>query len=64
MDRTYLQIAKEEATRFLERVQQLQLDLVGDEPRSNYISGRGRLTGAVRRSSLDLTRALANLRQR
>ncbi|MDR3436471.1 hypothetical protein [Telmatospirillum sp.] len=59
MDKTSLTKAVQEAIRFLNAAQAVNEEL-GDHP--NYVVGTRR-SGALRRSSLDLTRALADLRK-
>lgn len=58
MDKQLLQEAKAEALRFLRRVRELE----AVAPFMQRYGG-GQLTGAVRRASMDLTRALAKLRR-
>lgn len=52
--------AQKEAQRFIERADKLLNSNVGDE--SDFVDNRT-LSGAVRRASLDLTRALSFLRK-
>lgn len=58
--------AKREAERFLARIRELELHGTRYAPvgsgEGNF--DYGKLTGAVRRASLDLTRGLADLRRR
>lgn len=60
-----LEAAVKEATRFLSKVKELRDNALHDY--ANTREGRyiesGRHTGAVKRSSMDLTRALADLRR-
>ena len=55
-----LKASKKEAVRFLERVWELENN-IGRKPHENQIRGCSE-SGAVRRASMDLTRALARLR--
>lgn len=57
-----IKAAELEARRFLERVQALKADCKGKKD-DDWITGRPALTGALRRSSLDLTRSLAAMRK-
>ena len=52
--------AKEEATRFLERLEKAESEIDSGEP---YSPGPHFQFAAAKRSSMDLTRALANLRR-
>jgi len=52
--------AKKEALRFLEKVAELEKDTIGKK--TGYVYG-SKETGAVKRSSMDLTRSLADLRR-
>ena len=64
MDLNKLELAKEEAKRFLSRCTELECYLV-DNPYMTYDEcARGsKFTGSVKRSSMDLTRSLAELRK-
>lgn len=60
-----LQEAKQESERFLNRIKELESRVKKDgwlKWESGYISGCSE-SGAVRRSSMDLTRTLAKLRK-
>lgn len=58
----HLEKAEEEARRFIQAVTALRnMEKLSDE--QQYI-GASRWSGAVKRASMDLTRALADLRQR
>lgn len=59
MKRPDLEVAIQEAERFLVRAKALRI-IDGDDL---YVFGRPKEQGAVMRSSMDLTRALANLRR-
>ncbi len=52
-----------EARRFIERAETLMAAMQKTAPRA-YISDHPRESGAVRRASMDLTRALAEMRRR
>jgi hypothetical protein len=58
MDTTRLETAIAEAERFLNQARELQ----AEQSAAKYITG-SRLSGATRRASMDLTRALADLRR-
>ena len=64
MNTQTLQAAITEAERFLDLARELQAE---SQPASQHHSGpwitAGRLSGATRRASMDLTRALADLRR-
>lgn len=60
MDGNKMQRASKEALRFLDAVRQMQAASIRD---ANAWYG-SRESGALRRASLDLTRALADLRRR
>lgn len=53
--------AKKEAIRFLEKVSELEKEDILNR-KTGYISGT-KLIGSVKRSSMDLTRGLADLRR-
>lgn len=57
-----LKKAKAEALRFLEKVKELEQADTGGSVICNYIWG-SQYTGAVKRASMDLTRALAEMRK-
>lgn len=61
-----LKTAVEEAKRFLARAEALLEEQSSplDEHVNKWVYGSPKLQGAVRRSSLDLTRSLADLRRR
>lgn len=59
MDRDKILLAKAEAERFLDRIEAALMEM-GDDA---YLDA-GKHSGAVRRSSMDLSRALAALRGR
>ena len=63
MKKEKLQTAKEEALRFLKRVEELEdeNEVSSIHAPSYYIGSKK--TGAVKRASMDLTRALAELRK-
>ena len=61
MTKKTLKIAKREAKRFLERVQALEDRIAEDTPLFALIGCVE--TAAVKRASMDLTRALAELRK-
>jgi len=73
MDRKKLIIALEEAERFMDRAKQYIYNVENEETRVSSAKGKGEkfvyardfpaLTGAVRRASMDLTRALSDLRK-
>lgn len=52
--------AKQEAERFLKKVEELEKDI--GKSSSPYLYG-SKFTGAVKRASMDLTRSLADLRR-
>ncbi len=52
-----------EARRFIERAETLMAAMQKSAPRA-YISDHPRESGAVKRASMDLTRALAEMRRR
>lgn len=54
--------AIEEAQDFIEKAEKLLKAAKGDSEMPNYIGGYPKQQGFVRRSSLDLSRALADLR--
>ena len=57
-----LQKAIDEAERFIERAKALR-DLTTPSPNTDFIYGPPIESGACQRASMDLTRALADLRQ-
>jgi len=61
MNRDLIETAKKEAHRFIDRVRAYEKRLKSEENRMT-ISG-SREGGALRRASMDLTRALADLRR-
>ena len=61
MNMAAIKKAKAEAKRFLDAVRGLEADQP-DGARFKYLMG-SKHTGAVRRSSMDLTRALADMRK-
>ena len=61
MEANNLKEAIEEAKRFIERTEQLQLAARLNE-NSTYIGGYPTEQGAVKRASMDLTRSLSKLR--
>lgn len=64
IDENTVRTAKAEAKRFLERVKALEERSRKDATAINYLGFCGcSETGAVRRASMDLTRALADLRR-
>lgn len=58
-----LRVAIEEARRFLARAEKLQRDVQADPRPGGYRSDFPIQNGSVRRASMDLTRALADLRR-
>jgi hypothetical protein len=72
MDKKKLDIAIEEAERFLKKAKSLRDLTISDEKRIKmakekgdyyWVSSNPKESGAVRRASMDLTRALADLRR-
>ena len=72
MDKKKLDVAIEEAERFLKKAKDLRDLTINDEKRIKTAKEKGEYywgsnnpkeSGAVRRASMDLTRALANLRR-
>jgi hypothetical protein len=57
-----LQAAMEEAQRFLDRGNELLRLVKNDREMPGYIGGHPKQQGAVKRASMDLSRALADLR--
>jgi hypothetical protein len=62
MNEHSLESARIEAVRFLNKVQLLE-EAIKREINEKYPSSNGKESGAVRRASMDLTRALAELRK-
>lgn len=56
-----IQRAKQEAIRFLDRVENIEYSL-SDKPKS-FLIFASKESGALRRASMDLTRALAEMRR-
>ena len=63
MNRYKIKIAKQEAERFLQHVKEMEARWHGDDERGYPVYGHEAQAGALRRSSLDLTRALAAMRR-
>jgi hypothetical protein len=62
MNTRTLQAAIYEAERFLSLAKELQTEQGTDRPGGTYFTA-SRITGATRRASMDLTRALSDLRR-
>ena len=62
MKHVALHKAKEEALRFLDRVKELEKNDTTEDTKFSYYWG-SKYTGAVKRASLDLTRARAEMRK-
>lgn len=62
MKHSALQSAKAEALRFLSKVEELEKNDTTENTKWSYMFGN-KHTGAVKRASMDLTRALAELRK-
>jgi hypothetical protein len=66
MKEVNVKVAVEEATRFLKRAAEWEATAVrhsfGPLSRDSYVVHGGRESGALRRASLDLTRALSKMR--
>jgi hypothetical protein len=62
MTHTDFQKAKSEALRFLDAVKELEKHDTTENTKYSYYSG-SKHTGAVKRASMDLTRALAQIRK-
>lgn len=59
-----IQKAKTELARLQDAIKALEIEATGAiDPRNGYYYGHPKLTGAVRRASMDVTRALADLRR-
>jgi aromatic ring hydroxylase len=59
-----IQKAKAEIARLQEAIKALEDEATNaSDPRNGYYYGYPKLTGAVRRASIDVTRALADLRK-
>ncbi len=65
MDRDKLNIAIAEAKRFLERAKAADLEYLkfGNRAGGYWRNNDTKATGSIRRASMDLTRALADLRR-
>lgn len=63
MDVERLENAVKEAQRFIGKVRELRDNALHTSPLGKRYIETGKHTGAVKRSSLDLTRALAELRK-
>jgi len=64
MTKKTLRLARQEARRFVEKVKVLEARMEDDHSESEQLLWIGsKESGAVRRSSMDLTRALSDLRK-
>jgi hypothetical protein len=59
-----IETAKEEAFRFIERADKVLNSQAGRDGHPIWEAEYGKQTGALRRASMDLTRALADVRRR
>lgn len=60
-----IQIVKAEMARLQDAIKSLEAEATNaSDPRNGYYYGYPKLTGYVRRASMDLTRALADLRKK
>lgn len=64
MKRSDVKTAKTEAKRFIERADALLKTEAGRDGYDIWDAAYGKQCGAVRRASMDLTRALADMRRR
>lgn len=59
-----IQKVKAEIARLQAAIRALEIEATGaSDPRDGYYYGHPKLTGSVRRASMDVTRALADLRR-